>query len=563
MKNVWIYLGMLFLNLLSHAQIVSFDGLGRAVVSNDKLQGNAVQDDTLTPDKNISGYTLLDLGVNVKPSEYFRVRAEFRARNNFGQFFGAGTSVNLRQFIIEGKVKKRVYYSIGDIDVKLSPYTVFNSYENFNSFESDLFAQRRAIVEYENFNKDNAWRLQGAKGGTVVPIDSISDLSLFVFLTRTRESDNVGIPDRFLSGGKLELNWRNWLSLGTNYVSFDDNAPQTDVVNYSNKVFTGFGKGGYAIGTTTIGAKMEGGSSWYSNENRSIDSTVSYQDFFFDTRAYIQLLNKRLNVEAGYLNVGPQFSSPSAQTLRIHPAAQPLLFQDLQNNSVKRGQTIFDRATQENFYNQAISPQLFLVLPQYNNVLPYGLATPNRKGLMLTTQYADTSGIVKASAEYYALSDIIGEGNDQLRTYSMLRGGIHVNAGKLVKWKKMIAVHGGIKMENTSRDGLAPVAFKSTMTDVGLSIEVLKELDVLLGVKSLNASGNEYTIVRDEYNNPASFLNVDLNLKQQVLSTGARFRFSPKSWFTVQYSELKNSNVDDATNDYNIRQVFLYYTVQF
>ena len=309
--------------------------------------------------------------------------------------------------------------------------------------------------------------------------------------------------------------------------------------------------------------KGESGFSSYDYDNRKKDTAVSYNDYFIDTRLIGALKSIGLKISAGYLNVGPQFSSPSAQTQRIYPFTAPDVFPLVMNAAVTRSQTLFDRLAMERMYNQSISPVLFQVLPQYSNVLPYGLATPNRKGITAGIYQAGSKKVYELEAEAFFLSDIVGEGTKKLRNYMLIRGGFALNIHTLANIKRNIILSGGIKNENTKRDGFADVNFSSMLIDAGLSIETIKDLDILAGIKLLNAKGNEYVMVRDEYNYAVSFIDYNADINQKVISGGLRYRFTEKSFATVNYNKVFMDDNLSPGNNFDMNQLFLNYTVRF
>ena len=544
-------------------QLLYFDGAGRAVVANDRLKGDLIKGDTISPNRGTSGYTLIDFGVNIKPTENFKARIELRARNNFGQFFGAGTSVNLRQIQIEGNIRKRLYYALGDIDVKMTPFTVFNNYEQYHRYEAEIFTLRRNIVQYENFNSGNNWRMQGVKAFSDLALDSLDLVRFSAFATRTRVSNNTDIPDRFLVGISGNFVRNKSIVIGANYVGLLDNSPTNYNVNYANNVYTT----NYRVALTkeklVLAIQGESGISSYRNENKNKDTVVTYQDYFVEAGAEANWIPRTLKFSLGYRNVGPQFSSPAAQTQRIAPTAVPDLFPNVQNGVTSRGQLLSDRYTQERMYNQAINPLLFQVLPIYSLVLPYGVATPNRQGLFLILTKASSKQIYEAEVEVNSLSEIVGEGTDKLRKYLLVKGGLQFNVDKLVNVNRNLVISLGAKQESSNRDGLSPIKLETQLIDAGLRIETLKDLELLAGLKYLTASGNEYLLTRDDYNTAVGYTEVNYKITQNVIALGLKYSFTKNSHFTVHFNKSSLKDILSTTSSYEMNQLFLNYSVKF
>ena len=545
---------------------VFFDGLGRALVTHDELDGNVLKNDTATPNRGTEGYALFDMGVNLQPYEYLRGKAIVRLKNKFGSFYGQGASVEFRQLLIEGIIAKKVKYALGDIDVMMTPYTVFNSYDSSNAYESDVFKTRRDIVHYENFNVGNNWRVQGVKVNSVLLVkNDKARIKLNTFGTRTRPSNFVSLTDRFLCGASANAFVGKSLNIGLNYVRFFElqNQVKNQATSYANDVVTV--NASYEINTQKVAYRIKGeaGSSYY-QRSISKDTSVSNNDFFFDLRAEVEVKPLGIKFYGGYKEVGPQFSSPSAQSLRNSVTNTPAIFSKLDNNTVVREQLLFDRFTQENLYNQTIQPVLMSYLPQFGNALPYGDATPNRKGIVLGLNAGGKEKLLNASLRADWMSEIIGEGTPSLRHFLLIRGGTFLNLHKILQSERLLVLSFGGRMEKTDRAESAKVSLQTQQLDAGLTTETIKNLDVILGYKALISKGNEFMSIRNSLNQISDYSIFKLDMAQNVFSLGLRYRFSDKTFFTLQanYSSL-NNKLDSGASNYSFTQYFVNYTIGF
>jgi hypothetical protein len=228
-----------------------------------------------------------------------------------------------------------------------------------------------------------------------------------------------------------------------------------------------------------------------------------------------------------------------------------------------RNQVLVDRFTQENIYNRGINPVLYSYNPYYNVIYPYGDATPNRKGISAGIETDTSLKVIKADARLDLINEVIGEGVAETKSFTGVRGGLELNVGRLIDSKRRISIIGGARYESAKRDGLAAVDFKTMTIDAGISLEVVKRLDFLLGAKLLSASGTEFIAVRDEFNNITdfSFYN-NTDVKQNVYSAGLKLRFAENSYFTVNYNVSPNEFSHSAEpNSYSINQLFFHYTM--
>ena len=570
---------LLVVSKSASAQVLYFNGLGRALVTNDALYGNVNYDDNKTTRKATGGYSLFDLGINVQPSEYLRAAATIRARNSFGGFYGDGSVITFRQIKLDGIISKKVKYEIGDIDLSLSPYTLHNSYESYYEHEAEIFAQRRKIVHYENFNNGNKWRLQGANVTANLVFDKgLEKIGVQAFVTRIAKANyfNNIVPDRLQYGGRVDVLQSKFLQFGVNYIALTDLAgtsPSPAVV-LDNKVMTGDLKLNYTLNDIVLSLYGEGGGSSYTYT--AADSSRSKEDYFYDGGISATYKPYKLKVYASYRNVGADFNSPGAQTRRIFDLGTSALFPTYTinggNTTMTRTPDLLDRYSDDGkIRNTTIMDTLVQYDPKYNNVTPYGVATPNRQGLTFGATLGDDEKIVKADVAVSMLSEIREEINNGKRNYMAAKGGLNFNLHKLMNWEKMIIFTAGASYENTKRD-LAPntINLTSTAIDAGVVVEVLKGLDVLVGYKMLTANGNEFYSKRDVFNvlvtNPVSVLNYDYN--QSVFAAGLRLRHSKNAFTTLQYHGLNvldkaNTNTEGVATKYTINQVFINYTLVF
>jgi hypothetical protein len=576
-KLLAVYIGVAVSasGVYAQSDLVSFTGLGRVYITNNNLTGNGVKNDTTSAKRATNGYTLFDLGINVSPSEMLKASVILRARNNFGGFYGDGSSLNIRQFRVEGVLGKVVKYQIGDIDLGNTPYTLYNFEEIYHDYESDIFKVKRDVVAYENFNFGNKWRLQGGEAKTTLRFNKgIDKLKINAFGTRIKKANfSTGQPDRLLYGGRLNVIQSKYFEIAGNYVGMSDVAGtvRDTLYQFNNSVMTADAKLNFEFDMFDVKAFGEfGNSSFNFKSPKGVKKPFSADDYFYDAGlgAAYKPGNFSIGIEGSYREVGAQFSSPSAQTRRtydLYPGTvQPIVLNQYANNTINRPQTIMDRVSNTGLYNQSISPVLMPFLPEYNNITPYGAATPNRKGFTGKVIIKDKEKILQADLTTEMVKEVIGEGTAELRSFNGLRGGALLNLNKLLGFKKLIILSGGYRQEKTTRSGDLKVDLSSTLIDAGLTVEVFKSFDLIGGYKAIMAKGNEYIAYRDPYNGTIqSFYNYAVNKNEGIVGVGARYRFSNKSFFTMNYQYLAYKNKDFEGANYNLDELFFNYTLVF
>ena len=552
---------------------VKFNGLGRAAIQNDGISDTT----SLNEGKRTGGHTLLDLGVTVTRDDILRVSTILRVRNEFGGFFGEGTSFDFRQMRIDGLIGNRVKYEIGDLDVALTPYTIHNSEEIWSDYESELFGIKRDVVNYENFyTDDNTWRMQGVNLYTTLKFDKgIDKLKLRTFGNRIKATDFIAIPSRFVYGFNAIASKSKFGEIGLNYVATDDitGTVLASSVDYKNSVMSVNYDFGYDINDDIrVGIKGEAGSSTSEMYKAVNDSSVSAKGNFYDFGASVEYKPLNLEVGGSYHAVDKNFSSPTAQTLRLgnFSGLAPSVFPSYNNGVDTRDLMLFDRYSQDQgIYNQSIATTLMTYDPRYGNVTPYGTATPNRKGISLYAK-ADSAKFYEIAVGVDLLSEIAAE-NDTIqeskRSFTALKLGGKLYVNKLIGFDKEISLSAGYRKENTTREGLA-LELNTTLLDVGFDIEAVSDLHIMLGYKALTAEGNEYILVRDEFNQVGSTFaptQYTYDRTESIFALGLKYNFSAYASFSVQGQFVGFVNGEAAANtyEYDLNQIYCNYTVKF
>jgi len=588
-KKVLVVVALLIsATYVSNAQVVYWNGLGRALVTGSWLNGNALksdpgvgqQKDTTSYRKSTDGYTIFDLGINAQPNEALRAAVILRLSNSFGGFYGDGSQFLFRQLRLDGVISKKVKYEIGDIDIGLSQYTLYNFSEIYNDYESDILRQRRSVVEYENFNFGNKWRMQGANVETNLRFtQGIEKIGLKFFATRNKRYTAATNPDRFMIGGRVDVMQSRNIQVGMNYVYLWDalrtiNNPSLTPTN-KNQVLTGDFKLSHFMDKIDLSVYGEVGMSNNAYSVNAMTDTIKTTDHFYDVGASVKYKPLLLKFWVNYRDVGANFFSTGAQTRRINDYGTPNMFSYLNNTVVEpvvmapgtRQVTMLDYVSDQNLRNLNLQNSLMVYNPAYNNITPYGQATPNRKGFTIGGSIGNSEKLIKADVIADLLSESVSVGDTigkELRKYTGVKGGLSLNLHKLLRYEKGIVLTLGGRYENTVRTGVNAISLKSTLVDAGLTVEVVKQLDLIGGVKYISAKGSESIYLRNIYNeitNP--FISYNLDQNQTLISYGARYRFSKNTYFSVngvrqvvKYTQQNNLN-------YNIDQVFFNYTMIF
>lgn len=541
-------------------------GLGRSILSYDRISGDYIGDDTLNPTEGVGGYTLFDLRADLAISNHFQANTILRVKNPYGSFFGDRTFFEFRQMQFFGEITKNISYKVGDIYVGgTNEFLFWNPEEMYNTFEADIFSQKRDILEYENFIVGNQWRLQGFEANT--SWDSVGPLHKLIVNAggyRTNPSNDKATADRVVATSTIKVVQAEKLTVGFNYVGLLDIPVSTTNFVYQNNIL--HAEASYlAVNNDNIALSIgvQGASSGFKVSDNVIDSTVERNDFFYNGELGIAYKPAKVKLTLGYRDVGAQYYNPAAQTGRVNVGTTPNIFPTVTNNSVDRTQMLYDRVNEEGIYYENLQTTNVAYRPQYTNATPFGMATGNRRGLKVGLATDTSLKVLKAEVMYESLSEVIGEGTGSVRKFGVIRGGFLLNVNKLIDFKRLIQVNAGYASENTSRDGDAAIDFTSSLIDAGLAVETLKKIDLLGGVKLLNANGNEFLAVRNQFNQITSFNTFTYDGTESIYSVGVRFRFAEYAFATANYfmSEVKDNTASNVSYKYD--SIFLNFTVQF
>ena len=221
MKRSFILLLVFCIIFLSdfylYAQVnenIWFDGLSRSYFARDALD-NSTTDDTISAKNTSNGYNMLALNTHVNTINNIEIFAQLRIKNSFGSFFGSGTEINVRQLKLKGTINDKVRFSVGDLFLKQTKFTLYNFDEEISGYENDILKSYRDIIHYENFYSENRWRLHGIQTDFSYNFDRyIRSLNFDFFITRPRGSNQINettySSDLLLSGGSIisEINKR-------------------------------------------------------------------------------------------------------------------------------------------------------------------------------------------------------------------------------------------------------------------------------------------------------------------------------------------------------------------
>jgi hypothetical protein len=548
---------------------ITFVGAARAQFYSDHYQ-SYFEEDTVTTAKLNSGNTLVDLGINMRPNPQMEIQGMVRVRNDYGGFWGAGVSFDVRQLYVKGVAGGIVRYQLGDINYKLTPYTLWNSNQEMITGVPFLLQQQTDVVNYDHFyNNDNSWRQQGASAEVAFEFGKwIKEIGIKTVATRVKTSDFSQTNDRIFSGINLSLVQSEHLRVGFNYVNvFDIYGTSRSNITFHHPVMTATMNYNRKLGNMqhTIEAEV-GRSKWYYKES-DIDSIPEWQGKFADAKYKIRHHN--LGVQGGVQlkYVSSDFRSMGAQTKRVNFNGQLNAFQRVGNEQALRPVSMIDLMRESGLYTMQLQTNLMAYAPQYDNITPYGDATPNRQAMILSAGFEKKNSPVSAQVNYYRGQEVRGEGTTTLRNFERSELNASFNAKQYLGTKdKEASVQVRYRNDRTTRQGSEAVPgtdlTSQTMT-AGFDYEWKKQWHLLGAFQMLVYEGFEINSVRDENQEIFNFTELNLKGSEQLASIGAKYTFSDKSFLSVQYYQFLNSTnqLDEAL--YSNKQWMLLYQINF
>lgn len=572
MKRLYTLSTVLFATLIANTTLgqtgpkVRFTGGARSIISNADIQVNDTIPDKTTAKKAVAGYALVDLGFNISPNKNTEILGMVRINNKYGGFYGAGVAFDVRQLWVKGIIADVVRYQLGDINLKQTPFTLYNHNEDQLIGQPAVFQLQRDIVNYETFYKSNTWRQQGLSLDWGLQFNKfVKELNVNAYLTRQNATNFSNIQDRLFGGTTIDLMQSNHLSIAYNLASlFDVKGTALDTNVFSNIVNTMNFRYNNKIGKLNAQLQGEFGNSRY---HYSIDTTApTLIDYFMNPTFSLSPDSKQWEAELGYLNVGPDFRSPGAQSKRVDYNAQSNFFNRYKQTQVDRPLNYGDITGNSLLYRTGINPKLMAYNPLINNVLPYGQATFNRQGLYLKAKYNSRNEKIQSEFSHHQLKEIRGQGTTALKSFAMTRLQMGANLGKYLHWDREAKLSASACYQSTQRTGkfaFESVDLTSFQTGMGAEFELLPSMDLMIGYTALQGKGNDLFSDRNGFTEVIDFSKYNVDLNQTVTAAGIRFRFGEKAYLAGLYQQSNYQDKMHSFNNYKINQWMVVYNMTF
>jgi hypothetical protein len=537
--------------ILVQSQVKSklwYDGNSRVIFNRDALEGTIKDLDTVSTRSNGGGSTVLDLGFHFTPVDDIEIFSEIRLKNDFGGMWGNKSVVELRRLSAKGIVNNKIAFSIGDIYLKQTKFTLYNYEQELSEYEPSVFKFYRDYVNYENYYQSNYHRLQGLQTNFSYNMyNFIEQLDFDAFTARIRGVEWLGKPELLMLGGSAMVRLSNKINLGSHYVNtFEVLSSSNGTVAYYNPVLNTQISYSGSLNDNPYKMLLEGGFSKRGWDGDSLAPEVKGN--FIKASLHSKRINGELDL--GFRYVDSDFRSIGAQTRRIQYNNTTTTYPYYSNNYTQRKVSLLDVMSDPNVYNQNLSTSLMSYNPMYSSVTPYGDATPNRIGFTAKISNMNITDFFSANIQTQYFTEVIGQGTTQKRMLnkSALQSMLLLN--KLLSTKKSLILEGSMNLETVNRAGedFEKIDFTSILYSGSISYELIKNFKIIAGAKVFYAEGNEFIADRDKYDQINDYSNHIYDSKETILIAGLQHHFTENIYFTMQYNQF---NVLDKTNTYD------------
>ena len=537
--------------MLVQSQVKSklwYDGNSRVVFNRDALEGIIKDIDTVSTRSNGGGSTVLDLGFHFTPVDDIEIFSEIRLKNDFGGMWGNKSVVELRRLSAKGVVNNKIAFSIGDIYLKQTKFTLYNYEQELSQYEPSVFKFYRDYVNYENYYQSNYHRLQGLQTNFSYNMyNFIEQLDFDAFTARIRGVEWLGKPELLMIGGSAIVRLSNKINLGSHYVNtFEVLSSSNGTIAYYNPVLNTQISYSGSVNDNPYKMLLEGGFSKRGWDGDSLAPEVKGN--FIQASLHSKRINGELDL--GFRYVDSDFRSIGAQTRRIQYNNTNTTYPYYSNNYIQRKVSLLDVMSDPNVYNENLSTSLMSYNPMYSSVSPYGDATPNRIGFTAKISNMNITDFFSANIQTQYFTEVIGQGTTQKKMLnkSALQSMLLLN--RLLSTKKSLILEGSMNLETVNRAGedFEKIDFTSILYSGSISYELIKNFKIIAGAKVFYAEGNEFIADRDKYGQINDYSNHIYDSKETILIAGLQHHFTEDIYFTMQYNQF---NVLDKTNNYD------------
>lgn len=569
-------------------------------------------------------FTSVDFDIKARPNEYLSARLIYRMHQNWQNFFSdVANPISSRWISIDGNVNSMFRFNVGDYRQRYSPLTLWSPDIDI-AYEPEIFAAKRRASMDELFLGNNDRILQGLNFNFDAEIAPLFDevhwnvlaARLRLNSTSVQNGGMVAMPfeaaimDRYVAGTNLDVTVLRGLGIGLTYLDIFDLKPTYDKgvaeaallakqtaiiggrVNPSSSMFSDSDL--FTAGINFEGAySIDNDSMSYSIDATSGDSTLDIEKvngLALDVGANGQVNLGALGVLAvnlDYISTSRDYRNDMAQSptflgQRImniendyeHSSRLYTTFDALYNNVFKFTPSGNNSWTKQptrkiSYFTAILSPEEVRAKLDNENVrldealqlvMPFGPATPNRKGITGKVNAQLLNKAVDVGVSVASLKEIdpdsIGGIAMGITNFMQLGGGFSVDVAHWAPLLNTLKLSFGYSLESAKNDGAvgvdsSAVDVASSFINLGLYYNFWQRFSLLGGFQNIVT---DYAISKN-------------GSVQTQWSAGVEYKVSDGGKITGRFGRISGALLQDGKvlDDYffGIWQTELFLTVNF
>ncbi len=322
----------------------------------------------------------------------------------------------------------------------------------------------------------------------------------------------------------------------------------------------------FDLGKQGIELSAEFGKSKVVYEN-NITAPIIPDGKFAEAGVYWKSMQSGLSATINVRNVETHFRSMGAQSRRVDFSATASEYAYYTNRETPRPANIMDILTDGAYYSLFLRPELKQFNPSYENMMPYGKATPNRQGFDASISWdAKKLQGFKVGLAGASFNEITGQGTLNLRNFTQLETFADLGISELYKGKRKLGMSAYVRIQNTMRDGtenIDKVDLKTQQFKIGVSYEIIPKLSLQVAAVQLIAKGNEYLAERNSFNEINFYTAYTAQLKETFWTGGINYQFSKANSLKLQWQQVNWNNELLPANQYKINRFAVLYNLFF
>jgi hypothetical protein len=274
-----------------------------------------------------------------------------------------------------------------------------------------------------------------------------------------------------------------------------------------------------------------------------------------------------LSMDVSWNRVDANFRSPGAQTKRLNFGGIPSTFERVGNDQVLRGLNSLDLMRESSLYNMQLQTSLMDFRMEYDNITPYGVATPNRQGVDVKLNYKKQNNPFDVSLVYYQGQETRGEGTQVARSFQRQSVRVGYESSHDEKSEETyITIQLQYRNDNTRRElpeVLPQVDWNNQVLSSSLDLHWNKRWVTNLGWQSIQFMGSEVQSVKDFNGEIINFKPYVQDGSEQMLNVGMTYHFSKQSFLSAQWNSFHRQDELVSATDYRWKQWTLLYVMNF